>query len=221
MFFGKKVLCLPPLFFGMMGMGDQRCLGWPQGRQGREAGVFQKDDYVNYGTQGICHIEDIRFIRFDCRSGGRDYYILRPVHQDGSRVFVPTDNPQLTGRMRPVLSPGEIDRIIRSVRVRDLPWISDQKQRSARFQDILVRRDEEELLLLARCLYQKSREGRKGLSSADAQTLKKVEEIVEREFAFSLRLDLKNVGLYIRRTLGLAEPSRGGGEGKPTHSEGA
>ena len=181
--------------------------------------MFQKDDYVNYGSQGICHIEDIRFIRFDCRSGGRDYYILRPVHQDGSRVFVPTDNPQLTGRMRPVLSPGEIDRIIRSVRGRDLPWISDRKQRSARFQDILVRRDEEELLLLARCLYQKSREGRKGLSSADAAALKKAEEIVDREFAFSLRLAPQSVGAYIRRILGLEETFQGNGEGKSPHAE--
>ena len=134
-------------------------------------------------------------------------------------MFVPTDNPQLTGRMRPVLSPEEIDQIIRSVRGRDLPWIRDRKQRSVRFQDILVRRDEEELLLLARCLYQKSREGRKGLSSADAQTLKKAEEIVDREFAFSLRLAPQSVGAYIRRILGLEETFQGNGEGKSSHAE--
>lgn len=161
----------------------------------------RKNDYVNYGNQGICRIDDIRRMRFGAGTAARDYYVLRPVHQENASVFVPIDNQNLVRKMRPVLSPEEIDRVIRSVRGQEMPWISDRKQRTARFQEILSRRDERELLLLAGCLYARSREG--PLSSADAQVLRQAETILEREFSFSLKIGAQDIGAYIRTLLGL------------------
>lgn len=160
-----------------------------------------KNEYVNYGTQGICKVDDIRLLKFGVGGDRRNYYILRPVHQENASVFVPADNRELVGRMRPVLSPEEIDRVILSVRGEKMPWISDRKQRSARLQDILSRRDERELLLLAGCLYARSRESGKGLSASDAQALKKAETIIEQEFSFSLNLSAQEIGAYIRGKL--------------------
>ena len=75
------------------------------------------------------------------------------------------------------------------------------------FRDILCRSDERELLLLARCLYEKSLESARGLPSTDAQILKKAEAVISQTFAFSLHIDKQQVGGYIRRKLGLpAEP---------------
>ena len=54
-----------------------------------------KNDYVNYSTHGICRVEEIRFMQFDRSSKGREYYILRPVHPDNIRIFVPMGNPHL------------------------------------------------------------------------------------------------------------------------------
>lgn len=160
-----------------------------------------KNDYVKYGTQGICKIDDIRWMKFDAGSNGRNYYVLRPVYQETASVFVPADNRKLVARMRPVLSSEEIDRVILSVREEKMPWISDRKQRAARFQEIFSRGDERELLLLAGCLYAKSRE--KALSSGDAQALKRAEEILGQEFSFSLHIGTQEIGAYIREKLGL------------------
>ena len=164
-----------------------------------------KNDYVNYSTHGICKIEEIQFIQFDRTSGGREYYILRPVHMDNIRIFVPTDNPGLTKRMRPILSPKEIDQIILSVKNQTLLWIDDCKQRTAKFRNILLRRDERELLLLISCLYLKSQECTKCLSAGDAQILKTAEEIIEDEFSFSLKISSQKIGTYIQEKLGIAE----------------
>ena len=134
--------------------------------------------------------------------------MLRSVDQNGADIYGPADNPALTARMRPVLSQEEIDRLLASCREECLPWSEDRKQRLDTFRGILRRGDERELLLLARCLYQKSRETAKGLSSTDAQILKKAESMIAQAFSFSLHIGTQQVGGYIRRKLGLtADPS--------------
>ena len=163
------------------------------------------NDYVNYSTQGICQIEDIRPIKFQAGSRARDYYVLRPIYQKNALVYVPTDSEHLLGKMRPVLSPEEIDQIIESVRTQGIPWIQDRTQRIARSKEILTGMDERELLLLASCLYRRSKESGKGLSATDTAILKKVESIIEQEFSFSLKINALGVGAYIRKRLGLAD----------------
>ena len=163
------------------------------------------NDYVNYKTRGVCKIEDLRPMKFDPDSREREYYILRPVHQESSQIFVPADNQTLIDQMRPVLSPEEIDRIILSVKDQSLTWEKDRKARSARFQEILSRRDERELLMLISCLYLKSKETANRLSSTDTQILKKAELIIEQEFAFSLKISMQSVGIYIRKKLDMAD----------------
>ncbi len=165
----------------------------------------EKNDYVNYGSSGICRIEDIRFMQFDSRRSGQDYYVLRPVYQEHANVFVPVNNPTLTARMRPVLTPEEVDRVIYSVKGQELPWIADRKARSARFREILLRRDEGELLLLIACLRKKDRENSKGLSASDAQVLKLAEGMIQQEFSFSLNISAQSIGSYIRSRLGSTE----------------
>ena len=166
-----------------------------------------KNDYVHYGAYGVCQVEDLRSIRFGPDTPRREYYVLRPVDQDGACIYVPAGNPTLTGRMRPVLSRGEVDRLLASVREGRLPWVEERRQRLDAFRDILCRGAERELLLLARCLYQKSRESERGLASTDAQILKKAEAMIAQAFSFSLRIGPQQVGGYIRRKLDLTAES--------------
>ena len=167
--------------------------------------MYSKGDYVNYSTQGICEIEDIRLIRFNSDPRARRYYILKPVQQKNACIYVPVDNQKLIGQMCPVLSSDEIDRIILSIKNSKISWIEDRKQRASEFQSILSRRDEKELLQLASCLYLKSKDGTKGLCSGDLQILKKVETIIAQEFSFSLKIDPQDIGTYIRQKLNLSE----------------
>ena len=67
--------------------------------------MFDKGDYVNYSTRGICQIEDICFMSFGKNSKGHNYYILKPISQEGESIFVPTDNEKLIDKMKPVLTP--------------------------------------------------------------------------------------------------------------------
>lgn len=161
--------------------------------------MYQKNDYVNYGAHGICRIEDIRMMDFRTGGGMQNYYVIRPLNQESATFYLPADNPKIRERMRPILSQTEIDRIIDSVKNKQMPWIHDRKVRLAQFQKILSGRDERELLLLASCLHQRLME--KGLSPSEHDTLHTVEGIIEQEFSFSLDISAHSIGEYIRERL--------------------
>lgn len=163
--------------------------------------MFDKGDYVNYSTSGICLIEDICRMSFGKGAEEHDYYILKPLKQNSESIFVPADNEKLTAKMRAVLTPDEIDDIILSVKEEDLIWIDDRKQRMKAFNEILMRRDEKELLMLASCLYLRSKETKKGISATEQNILKVAEEAIDQEFSFVLNLNMQNIGKYIREKL--------------------
>lgn len=164
------------------------------------------NDYINYGSQGICQVEDLRSIKFGSDRSPRNYYVLRPLHQNSAQIFVPADKEALLARMRPVLTPEEIRSIVLSVKNQAMPWIADRRERAAKFQAILARRDTRELLLMISCLYLQAKGSPRGLGSSDAQVLKTAETVIEQEFSFALHRRPQTVGAYIRQVLDLPEP---------------
>ena len=69
---------------------------------------FCKGEYVNYRTSGVCLIEDIAVPEF--ASGGEkgEYYILRPVKDKSTTLFVPIKSEALLSGMRHLLAKEEI-----------------------------------------------------------------------------------------------------------------
>lgn len=165
--------------------------------------MYQKNEYINYAAHGICQIEDIRKMDFRTGSGEQDYYVIKPLAPGSATIFLPVNNPKNTERMRPILTQDKIDAIIQSVKNEQIPWPFDRKTRQARFQEIISRRDERELLLLASCLHQRQLE--KSLSSGERDMLSKVESMIEQEFSFSLHLKADQIGAYIRERLSMAD----------------
>lgn len=161
--------------------------------------MYCKGDYVNYGGHGICRITDVRKMDFGAGSGAQDYYVIEPIVSGGATIYLPAENPKVHSRMRPVLTREEIDAIIRSVRDDQILWEPDRKLRMARFQQILSRRDTRELLLLASCLHKRKTE--KGLPASELEMLRKVEGMIEQEFAFALNISRGEIGQYIRDRL--------------------
>ena len=75
--------------------------------------TYSVNDTVLYGAEGVCRVAEI--IQRDFGSGTVDYYVLRPVYNENSTIFVPVNNPALTDKIRRVLSADEIREIIRSM----------------------------------------------------------------------------------------------------------
>ena len=165
---------------------------------------FQKGEYVVYDNAGVCCIADITKMKFSYERVERLYYILRPINNQASTVYVPVDNEKQVQKMRYVFTKEEIDKILYSTKDECLVWNEDKKQRSEEFKKILSEKDQRQMLLLASCIYLKREEliekGKK-LSNADEQVLKEAERFINEEFAFSLQLSEGDTAQYIQSKL--------------------
>ena len=75
--------------------------------------MFNIDDVVVYGTEGICRVTGITEMKF----GGEksEYYILAPVEKEENTVYVPKNNEKILQRMRKILSAEEANHLIASL----------------------------------------------------------------------------------------------------------
>ena len=117
-----------------------------------------KGNYVAYGTNGICEIEDVKPLSFTSGAEKSLYYILRPANSQGSTIFVPAGNETLTSRIRSLMTKDEIDALLTGMRDKELAWEQDRRFRTENFHEILMKGVQQELLLMIRCIYLKKQE---------------------------------------------------------------
>lgn len=110
--------------------------------------MFEIGSYVSYRAEGVCVICDIREERFGALGETAKYYILSPVGDEKSTVFVPMENEALMALMRPLLSAEEILSLASEVRGERLEWIEESRLRNLKFREILSLGDRRELMVL-------------------------------------------------------------------------
>lgn len=72
--------------------------------------MFSIGDYMVYGINGVCLVEDICASPFD-KKDIRTFYMLKPLGASaGSVIYTPTDNVQVP--MRPLMTRGEAEALI-------------------------------------------------------------------------------------------------------------
>lgn len=168
--------------------------------------TFHKEEYVVYAGTGICVIDDIRTLSLPNPGNDRLYYVLRPLSNPHSTLYIPCDNDTLVSKMRYVLTKAEIDRLLLDIKDRKMVWIEDKNARSDYFHKILSAGNQQELLLLVGSIYLKKQErasAGKKLPFSDENILKTTERLVSEEFAFSLQIPVEKVNHYIQEKLGI------------------
>jgi len=71
--------------------------------------MFQSGELVVYGTTGVCRVEEIVSLDQPGGKRGRNYYLLRPLWQDGV-IYAPVDSEKVP--IRPVISRAEAEALI-------------------------------------------------------------------------------------------------------------
>ena len=154
--------------------------------------------YVLYGKTGVC------FVKERMTMSGAQYYVLQPISDSRSSVYVPCGNADLVARMRPLLSHEEIDLLLSDADDVKMAWVDDRGERSMLYRAITVGGDRRELIRLICCLMRKKQERLelgKRLSSMDESTLHECVRLVEEEFSMVLDIPRHEVGLYIQERL--------------------
>ena len=99
------------------------------------SGLFDKGEYIVYGTTGVCLVKDITTMSMDEQRKDRLYYVLEPMGVSGSRIMTPVENNKSI--MRPVLSREEAFHLIDRIQEVAELGISDDKQRESRYKEAL------------------------------------------------------------------------------------
>ena len=167
---------------------------------------FDIGEYVSYGINGMCSIEDIRPMQLSQSVEEMMYYILRPESNPKSTIFVPVNNQKLVSKRRDLMTKDEINAMLIRMKDRTLEWEKDIRFRTESFHEILNNGVNQELILMIRCLHKKRQEliqAGKKLPTRDSNTLKTAEHLVEEEFSHVLHIKCEEVSSYIRNVLGL------------------
>ena len=154
--------------------------------------------YVLYGKTGVCLVKE------QTTMNGGQYYVLSPVSDSRSSVYVPLANDELVGRMRPLLSREEIDLLLSNADEVRLEWLEERNERASFCRAVLCGGDRKELVRLLCCLMRRKMERidmGKRLSSMDETFLQECVRLVQEEFSMVLNIPAREVGPYIQERL--------------------
>lgn len=152
--------------------------------------MYSVSDIVAYSSQGICEITEI--CQREIAGIIMDYYVMKPVFDDRSTVFVPVSNEKLVSRMRKVLTAEEASDLIDSINDGEIVWVDNDAQRRDLYQSILTEGIPSKLASLFRTLMLRKRTletvSRK-LRSTDETCMRAAEKLIVRECSFVLGED--------------------------------
>ena len=164
--------------------------------------MFQVDDTVCYGASGIC-----RVVGITKQKSGKNlvqYYVLKPVYNQGSTIFVPTGNTALVAKMREILSADEILAMIHHLPETEDIWVEGENERQTYFRTILQSGDRERILQVIKSLYNhqiRCREAGRKFRVSDERLLKEAENVLHEEFAYVLGLPKDQIVSFITKEL--------------------
>ena len=156
--------------------------------------MYNIDDVVVYGTEGICKITGITEMKF----GGEksEYYILAPVEKEENTVYVPKNNEKELKRMRRILSADEANELIDSLPMEPMTWIPNDRERQMAYKDIILTGKPEEVFRMVSTLYNKQKDqlaiGKK-LHASDERFLRDAEKMLFNEIGYALKIKPQEV----------------------------
>lgn len=157
---------------------------------------------IIYGTNGACFIKNIETMNFGKES--MEYYVLTPVFDENSKIYVPVGSEAANTKMRKILSKDEFDSIILSLKEEKTEWIDDDNERKKYGDSVIASGDRKEIMLLIGMIYMKKQElkaKKKHLYAIDEKLLNEGEKIIENELAYILGIEKEKVSSYIEEKI--------------------
>ena len=158
--------------------------------------MYQKGDYVVYGTKGVCLIEDVTMLDWgaDCISSEKLCYKLTPRFVKGSTIYAPVENEKTV--IRSVMSREEAQAVLNRVKQLETLWVKDEKEREASYRRALLSGNSMEWSRIVKTLYLRKQERQKSgkrMTCIDERYLHIAENILFGEMSLPLKLTVKEV----------------------------
>lgn len=160
--------------------------------------MFSINDMVIYGTEGVCEIINIE--EKDLMGTKKKYFVLKPVKNENSTYYAPTDNEKVLAKMRRLLTKEEIDALIDSMPDENAIWIDGDNERREKYRAILTEGSPSELIKMIKAIFferKRREENKKRLTASDERFLNEAEQILHGEFQYVLNLNSDELMTYI------------------------
>lgn len=159
--------------------------------------MFKIGEYIIYGINGVCKVEDIGTMKLSGVAKDRLYYTLHPLNDDGT-IYTPVDNEKTP--MRPILTQQEADKLIDEIQNIDSLWITDEKTREMTYKEVMHKCESREWVRIIKMLYLRKKariaEGKK-ITSSDEKYLRLAENNLYSELSVALGIPKEQMEEYI------------------------
>ncbi len=164
--------------------------------------MFEIGSYVVYRSEGVCVISDIRTENFGGTNEATEYYILTPISDKKSTVFVPVHNSALTSLMNKLLSAREFSDLIQECKGKTLEVVGDGRARTNAFREVLSKGERKSLILLLNTLYERFEQlsscGKKA-GSAELAIYAKAQKLIYEELATTTNIQSSDKVMSVLR----------------------
>lgn len=149
--------------------------------------MFQKGEYIVYGTKGPCLISDITKLSLQGKNSEREYYVLHPVSSPKTVIYTPVDNNKV--EIRSIMTNEEAERLIDEIPNIEEMQIRSERLREDQYREVIKGVDVREYVSMVKTLLSKRKirlsQGRK-FTTVDERYLKEAEEQLFDELSLSL-----------------------------------
>lgn len=156
--------------------------------------MFKIGDYIVYGHNGICRVEDITHPDITGADSGRIYYVLIPEKSKDSRLFCPADNDKIV--IRKIISADEAVEIIEESKTIEPLSISNDRMRDDSYKSVMKSCDPRRCVQVIKALLIRKREREisgKKITATDEKYLKMAEAELCDELAIATGLAREDI----------------------------
>ncbi len=164
--------------------------------------MFAVGDYVIYGYEGVCRIDEIGSPGVSGFDQGRQYYRLTP-HYRGGTIYAPVDGRV---RMRRVISREALDALLPTLpEIRVLDDVPENTRLAGEYyRAILAEHSCERLLRLCKTFREKQKRqaaAHRSINSTELRSWKTAEEMLYGEFGFVLGIAPNDVPRFLSEAM--------------------
>lgn len=156
--------------------------------------MFCVDEYVVYGSEGVCRVESIGKLNITGLDPSKEYYTLMPVNRSG-RIYTPTDSTII---MRRVITKESAHNLLQSIKnissSLDVP--KDAKQAMNYYKSLIRTYECENLIRIIKYVSEKQRAFipvKKNIPAVDFKFLKAAQDMLYGELSFALDVPVKDI----------------------------
>ncbi|MCI9546988.1 MAG: CarD family transcriptional regulator [Lachnospiraceae bacterium] len=165
--------------------------------------MFKIGDFIVYGHNGICRVEDITHLDMSGVDKDRLYYVLLPMNTKGGKVYSPVDSNKI--QTRKMLTEQEAHALIDEIPEIEQLWITNDKLREEQYKEVVKGCDCRQWIRIIKTLYLRKEErlaqGKK-VTSIDEHYLKLAENQLYGELSIVLGMKKGEMEDFIVQRVG-------------------